>query len=85
MDLTRHREAVASMFTWADQTQLANGLLLRAFALRHRVLVPLALAEPFGARRPGPLGLDSTSARGGNHPPQHCASLMFLPVLILFL
>jgi hypothetical protein len=74
------------MFAWAGATQIAHGIVTLVVALRYRTLVPLFLLVSLVERI-----LLSVSGWvrhvpvSGHHPPEHYASLVSLPVILLFL
>jgi hypothetical protein len=87
LDLT-HDDAnrVFAMFAWAGATQIAHGIVTLAVGLWYRSLVPLFLLVSLIERV-----LLSWSAwvrhipTDGHHPPEHFASLIMIPLILLFL
>jgi len=86
LDLSHNPTMIFGMFAWAGATQVAHGIVTLAVALRYRTLVPLFLIVSFIERL-----LLSWSGWikhlpiSGHHPPQHYASLILLPIILLFL
>jgi hypothetical protein len=86
LDLSHNPTLIFGMFAWAGATQIAHGLVTLMIALRYRSLVPLFLLVSLGERL-----LLSVSAWvthvpiSGHHPPEHYASLVSLPVILVFL
>jgi hypothetical protein len=86
LDLSHNPTMIFGMFAWAGATQIAHGIVTLAVALRYRTLVPLFLIVSFIERL-----LLSWSGWikhlpiSGHHPPQHYASLILLPIILLFL
>jgi len=86
LDLSHNPTLIFGMFAWAGATQVAHGIVTLAVALRYRTLVPLFLIVSFIERL-----LLSWSGWikhlpiSGHHPPQHYASLILLPIILLFL
>lgn len=73
------------MFAWAGATQVAHGIVTVAVGLRYRSLVPLLLLVSLlervllcwsGWMRHVPVN--------GHHPPKHYASLISIPVILVF-
>lgn len=86
IDLTHDAPRIFTLFAWAGATQIAHGIVTLIVALRYRTLVPLfllvsllerALLSWSGWVRHAPVS--------GHHPPEHYASLVSLPVILLFL
>ena len=86
IDLSRDAARTVSMFAWAGATQIAHGIVTLLVALRYRALVPLFLLVSLIERL-----LLSWSGWikhvpvSGHHPPEHYASLISLPIILLFL
>jgi hypothetical protein len=86
LDLSHNPTMIFGMFAWAGATQIAHGIVTLVVALRYRALVPLFLIVSFIERL-----LLSWSGWikhipvNGHHPPEHYSSLVFLPVILLFL
>lgn len=86
LDLSHNPTLIFGMFAWAGATQIAHGIVTLVVALRYRALVPLFLFVSFIERL-----LLSWSGWikhvpvSGHHPPEHYASLVLLPVILLFL
>lgn len=86
LDLTPNPTMIFGMFAWAGATQIAHGIVTLVVALRYRSLVPLFLLVSLIERL-----LLSWSGWvkhlpvNGHHPPEHYASLISLPVILLFL
>jgi hypothetical protein len=86
LDVGDRPELVRSLFAWEGATQLALGVAMLAVALRYRPLVPLFLCLILLER--GLMALQGWVLRppaSGHHPPEHFASLIILPVTIVFL
>jgi hypothetical protein len=86
IDLSANGETILRVFRWMGAMQIAHGLALIIVALRYRSLVSLFLALAFLER--GLMALDAwmLSAAPDHRPPEHYASLIALPViLVLFL
>ena len=86
LDLTHDANRVFAMFAWAGATQIAHGIVTLVVALRYRTLVPLFLLVSLIERvllswsgwvRHAPIN--------GHHPPEHYASLISIPLILLFL
>lgn len=86
LDLSHNPTMIFGMFAWAGATQIAHGIVTVVVALRYRSLVPLFLLVNLLERL-----LLSWSGWvkhvpvSGHHPPEHYASLISLPVILLFL
>jgi hypothetical protein len=86
LDLRHNPTLIFGLFAWAGATQIAHGIVTLVVALRYRALVPLFLFVSFIERL-----LLSWSGWikhvpvSGHHPPEHYASLVSLPVILLFL
>ena len=86
LDLSHNPTMIFGMFAWAGATQIAHGIVTVMVALRYRTLVPLFLLVSLIERL-----LLSWSGWikhvpvSGHHPPEHYASLISLPVILLFL
>ena len=86
LDLSHNPTLIFGMFAWAGATQIAHGIVTLIVALRYRTLVPLLLLVSLIERL-----LLSWSGwvkhlpANGHHPPEHYASLISLPVIMLFL
>jgi hypothetical protein len=86
LDLSDNPTMIFGMFAWAGATQIAHGIVTLVVALRYRSLVPLFLLVSLLERI-----LLSWSGWvmhvpvSGHHPPEHYASLVSLPVILLFL
>jgi hypothetical protein len=86
LDLSHNPTMIFGMFAWAGATQIAHGIVTLLVALRYRALVPLFLLVSLIERL-----LLSWSGWikhvpvSGHHPPEHYASLISLPVILLFL
>lgn len=86
IDLSVQPELILALFAWAGATQIAHGVMLILIGWRYRPLVPLALVLSLIER-----ALLSWSGwvqhvpTNGHHPPQHYASLIALPLILLFL
>ena len=86
LDLSHNPTVIFGMFAWAGATQIAHGIVTLVVALRYRSLVPLFLLVCLIERL-----LLSWSGWvkhvpiSGHHPPEHYASLISLPVILLFL
>lgn len=86
LDLSHNRSMIIGMFAWAGATQIAHGIVTLVVAIRYRTLVPLFLLVSLVERA---LLAWSAWARNappsGHHPPEHYASLIALPLILLFL
>ena len=84
LDLSHNPALIIGLFAWAGATQLAHGIVTLIVALFYRSLVPLFLLVSLLERI-----LLSWSAwvgrAGGHHPPEHYASLILIPALMVFL
>ncbi|MFM9897022.1 hypothetical protein [Sphingorhabdus sp.] len=86
LDLSHNPTMIFGMFAWAGATQIAHGIVTLVVALRYRAMVPLFLLVSLIERT-----LLSWSGWvrhipvSGHHPPEHYASLISLPVILLFL
>jgi hypothetical protein len=86
LDLGHNPALIIGLFAWAGATQIAHGMVTLIVALHYRSLVPLLLAISLLERV-----LLSWSAwmgrgpAGGHHPPEHYASLIMIPFIMLFL
>lgn len=86
LDLSHNPTMIFGMFAWAGATQIAHGIVTLIVALRYRALVPLFLLVSMIERL-----LLSWSGWvkhlpvNGHHPPEHYASLISLPAILLFL
>ena len=86
LDLTQNKHTIVGVFAWMGALQIAYGLGILAVACWYRPLVPLFLALALVERvlmsvaawvtKPSPTG---------HHPPEHYASLLLVPVLVVFL
>jgi hypothetical protein len=86
LDLGHNPTMIFGLFAWAGATQIAHGIVTLIVALRYRTLVPLfllvSLIERLLLSRSGWL---KHLPVNGHHPPEHYASLILLPVILLFL
>lgn len=86
LDLGHNPALIIGLFAWAGATQIVHGMVTLAVALHYRTLVPLFLLVSLLER-----SLLSWSAwvgraqPGVHHPPEHYASLILVPVILLFL
>lgn len=86
LDLSHNPTMIFGLFAWAGATQIAHGTVTVVVGLRYRSLVPLFLAVSLVERV-----LLSWSGWvryvpvGGHHPPAHYASLISVPVILVFL
>jgi hypothetical protein len=86
LDLSHNPTMIFGMFAWAGATQIAYGIVTLLVALHYRALVPLFLLVSLIERL-----LLSWSGWikhvpvSGHHPPEHYASLISLPIILLFL
>ena len=86
LDLSHNRTLIFGLFAWAGATQIAHGIVTLVVAFHYRALVPLFLSVSFIERL-----LLSWSGWikhvpvSGHHPPEHYASPVLLPVILLFL
>lgn len=86
IDLTNNPAALIGAFAWAGSTQIAHGLLMIAIALWYRPLIPLVLAISLIER--GLLVLTGWVTKApptGHHPPEHYASIVLIPLILLSL
>lgn len=86
LDLSHNPTVIFGLFAWAGATQIAHGIVTVAVGLRYRSLVPLFLAVSLLERillswsgwvRHVPVS--------GHQPPEHYASLISVPVILVFL
>lgn len=86
LDLSHNPTMIFGMFAWAGATQIAHGTIALIVALRYRTLVPLflfiCLIERLLLSWSGWVKHVPIS---GHHPPEHYASLISLPVILLCL
>lgn len=86
LDLSHNPTMIFGMFAWAGATQIAHGIVTLVVALRYRTLVPLfllvSLVERLLLNWSGWIKHVPVS---GHHPPEHYASLISLPIILLFL
>lgn len=86
IDMGLQPQLIVALFAWAGATQIVHGVMLLLIGWRYRTLVPLALLLSLIER-----ALLSWSGwvrhvpADGQHPPQHYASLILLPLIALFL
>lgn len=86
LDLSHNPTMIFGLFAWAGATQIAHGTVTVVVGLRYRSLVPLFLAVNLVERV-----LLSWSGwvryvpAGGHHPPEHYASLISVPMILVFL
>ena len=86
LDLSHNPTMIFGMFAWAGATQIAHGIVTLVVALRYRALVPLFLIVSFIERLLlSWSGWIKHAPVNGHHPPEHYSSLVFLPVILLFL
>jgi hypothetical protein len=86
LDLSHNPTMIFGMFAWAGATQIAHGIVTLVVALRYRALVPLFLIVSFIERLLlSWSGWIKHAPVNGHHPPEHYSSLIFLPVILLFL
>ena len=86
LDLSHNPTMIFGMFAWAGATQIAHGLVILVVALRFRSLAPLLLLVSLLERILLSLsGWVTHVPVSGHHPPEHYASLVSLPVILLFL
>ena len=86
LDLSHNPTMIFGMFAWAGATQIAHGIVTLVVALRYRALVPLFLIVSFIERLLlSWSGWIKHAPISGHHPPEHYSSLVFLPVILLFL
>ncbi|OYY73128.1 hypothetical protein [Sphingomonas sp. 28-63-12] len=86
IDLGSNPAALIGAFAWAGSTQIAHGLVMIAIAAWYRPLVPMLLAVSLVER--GLLTLTAwvtKSSPSGHHPPEHYASALLVPLILLFL
>ena len=86
LDLSDNPTMIFGMFAWAGATQIAHGIVTLVIALRYRSLVPLFLLVCLLERMLlAWSGWVMHVPVSGHHPPEHYASLVSLPVILLFL
>lgn len=86
LDLSHNPTLIFGMFAWAGATQIAHGIVTLVVALRYRSLVPLFLLVSLIERLLlSWSGWAKHVPVSGHHPPEHYASLISLPVIMLFL
>ncbi len=86
LDLSHNPTMIFGLFAWAGATQIAHGIVTLVVALRYRALVPLFLIVSFIERLLlSWSGWIKHAPVNGHHPPEHYSSLVFLPVILLFL
>ncbi len=86
LNLSHNPTTIFGMFAWAGATQIAHGIVTLLVALRYRSLVPLLLLVSLLERLLLSLsGWVTHVPVSGHHPPEHYASLVSLPVILLFL
>lgn len=86
IDLTKNAAALIGAFAWAGATQIAHGLVMIAVALWYRPLVPLLLAVSLLERSLLALtGWVTKAPASGHHPPEHYASAILVPLILLSL
>jgi hypothetical protein len=86
LDLSHNPTMIFGMFAWAGATQIAHGITTLIVALRYRSLVPLFLLVSLMERLLLTWsGWIKHVPVSGHHPPEHYASLISLPVILLFL
>ncbi len=86
LDMGDRAELVRGVFAWEGATQLAYGAAMAMVAWRYRPLVPFFLLLMILER--GLMALDGwvlLPPGGGRHPPEHFASLVAVPLSIVFL
>ena len=85
MDLSQNRDVVLAMFAWMGAMQIPHGIAEVVVALRYRTLTPLFLLLAFVER--GLMAYDGWFGKAsvsGHHPPEHYASVIALPLILLF-
>lgn len=86
LDLSSRADTIIAVFAWYGAMQIPFGLLVLVIALRYRPLVPLTLLMLLIMQA---LGAWSAwfwkGARGGHHPPEHYASVVFTGLGLAFL
>lgn len=86
LDLSHSRATIVSVFAWAGATQVVHGVAMLAVALRYRTLVPLFLSLVVLERVVMTLNWWVLKpAAEGHRPPEVWATLVLLPVLLVFL
>lgn len=86
LDLSHNPTLIFGLFAWAGATQIAHGIVTLVVAMRYRALVPLFLFVSFIERLLlSWSGWIKHAPISGHHPPEHYASLVSLPVILLFL
>lgn len=87
LDLGDRADLVIGVFRWEGATQLAYGLILLIAAIRYRALTPFLLLTIIVER--GLMALQgwvlNPPPPNGHHPPEHYASLITVPLALLFL
>jgi FtsH-binding integral membrane protein len=78
--------ALIGAFAWAGSTQIAHGLVMIAVARWYRPLVPLLLGVSLIERGLLVLtGWVTKAPPSGHHPPEHYASGVLIPLILLSL
>ncbi len=86
MDLSMNGDVVIATFAWMGATQTAYGLILLAIAVYYRPLTALALsAELVHRLMSAAAAWGFKASANGHHPPEHYATLINIPLLILFI
>lgn len=86
IDLGSNPAALIGAFAWAGSTQIAHGLVMIAIAAWYRPLVPMLLALSLVERSLLTLTAWVTKpSPTGHHPPEHYASALLVPLILLFL
>jgi len=86
LELTANKHTIIGVFAWMGALQIAYGLGMLAVACWHRPLVPLFLGLGLVERLLMSVAAWVTKpSLTGHHPPGHYASLLLVPVLVMFL
>lgn len=86
IDMGSNPAALIGAFAWAGATQIAHGLVMMAVALWYRPLVPFLLAVSLLERSLLALtGWVTKAPASGHHSPEHYASAILVPLILLSL
>jgi len=86
LDIRHNPTMIFGLFAWAGATQIAHGIVILVVALRYRTLVPLfLLVSLFERILLSVSGWVRHVPISGHHPPEHYASLVSIPVILLCL
>jgi len=86
LDMGAQRETVIGVFAWMGATQIPYGIAQLLVALRYQTLVPLFLLLALLLRILSAVAAWITKGTiEGHHPPEHYATLVFIPLVLVFL